>query len=172
MSSHLYNCSVHALGRFKSPIGSNRKLPPLQGRQAPSLGPLYEWVDVGMLEYDQDKKLYLVKRVFVPNKIIDQKSNETLNRGDTSNGESDGRSDSCGSDSDGSEPNLNKTSCKVVESADGIHYWVPRVRLMFVAEDPKVFAERVSNAYYLRENTEALLRYMCMTYTIHVHVCV
>ena len=28
----------------------------------------YEWVDVGMLDYDPDSKLYHVKRVYVPTK--------------------------------------------------------------------------------------------------------
>ena len=38
-------------------------------------------------------------------------------------------------------------------------YWIPRVRLMFLAEDPVVFARRVGDAYRMRELTEALLRY-------------
>ena len=34
-----------------------------------------------------------------------------------------------------------------VESEDRIHYWVPRVRLMFAAEDPTMFAQRVAHAH-------------------------
>ena len=37
-----------------------------------------------------------------------------------------------------------------VESEDQIHYWVPRVRLMFAAEDPTVFAQRVAHAHLAR----------------------
>ena len=37
-----------------------------------------------------------------------------------------------------------------VESEDRIHYWVPRVRLMFAAEDPTVFAQRVAHAHLAR----------------------
>ena len=37
-----------------------------------------------------------------------------------------------------------------VESDDRIHYWVPRVRLMFAAEDPTVFAQRVAYAHLAR----------------------
>lgn len=37
-----------------------------------------------------------------------------------------------------------------VETEDQIHYWVPRVRLMFAAEDPTVFASRVANAHRTR----------------------
>ena len=38
-------------------------------------------------------------------------------------------------------------------------YWIPRVRLMFRAEDPEIFAKRVSEAFYKRRHIEALLRY-------------
>ena len=38
-------------------------------------------------------------------------------------------------------------------------YWIPRVRLMFCAEDPQTYAKRVANAFVLRRSTEALLRY-------------
>ncbi|XP_014666196.1 PREDICTED: dynein heavy chain 1, axonemal-like [Priapulus caudatus] len=36
---------------------------------------------------------------------------------------------------------------------------VPRIRLMFAAEDPSVFAQRVAHAVKARQETEALLRY-------------
>ena len=32
----------------------------------------YEWVDVGMLEYNPTSKLYLVKRVHVPSHILEE----------------------------------------------------------------------------------------------------
>ena len=38
-------------------------------------------------------------------------------------------------------------------------YWVPRVRLMFRAEDPRIFADRVAEAFESRRKVEALLRY-------------
>lgn len=38
-------------------------------------------------------------------------------------------------------------------------YWIPRVRLMFMAEDPVTFADRIAEAYYTRQQTEALIRY-------------
>ncbi|PIK41737.1 putative dynein heavy chain 1, axonemal [Apostichopus japonicus] len=38
-------------------------------------------------------------------------------------------------------------------------YWVPRVRLMFAAENPTDFAKAVHDAFHLRKQTEALLRY-------------
>lgn len=41
----------------------------------------------------------------------------------------------------------------------GTKYWVPRIRLLFSAEDPRVFVERIKFALRARENTEALLLY-------------
>lgn len=41
----------------------------------------------------------------------------------------------------------------------GSKYWVPRIRLLFCAEDPRVFVERIHFALCWRENTEALLLY-------------
>jgi dynein heavy chain len=38
-------------------------------------------------------------------------------------------------------------------------FWIPRIRLMFVAEDPDIFAQRVQNAFNYRKSTESLLRY-------------
>ncbi|NWV36400.1 DYH1 protein, partial [Grantiella picta] len=38
-------------------------------------------------------------------------------------------------------------------------YWVPRVCLQFLAEDPQVFAERVASAENLRKKTQGLLMY-------------
>ena len=158
-------CLPLTAGRYKSPVGTSRNLPPLQGGQVPALGPRYEWVDVGMLDYNPDKKLYLVKRVFVPSKVLQQQDSRT---GDGSGGESEGPSDS-GSDSDGSDPNLNKKHL-LAESSDNIHYWIPRVRLMFAAEDPTHFAQRVANAYCLREKTEAILRFIIHACTLYMHV--
>ena len=38
-------------------------------------------------------------------------------------------------------------------------YWVPRIRVMFTAEDPLNFAQAVASAHRARKHTEALLRY-------------
>ena len=38
-------------------------------------------------------------------------------------------------------------------------YWIPRIHLCFDAEDPRVFAKRVEDAYNDRKLTEAYLRY-------------
>ena len=46
-----------------------------------------------------------------------------------------------------------------IETEDDIYYWIPRIRLMFLAEDPTMFAHRVAHAHMSRAKTEALLRY-------------
>ena len=38
-------------------------------------------------------------------------------------------------------------------------YWVPRVCLMFSAENPLTFAKRVTEAFQKRKETESFLRY-------------
>ena len=40
-----------------------------------------------------------------------------------------------------------------------LQFWIPRVRLIFSAEDPVNFAQRVAEAFELRRKTEILLRY-------------
>lgn len=37
--------------------------------------------------------------------------------------------------------------------------WIPRIRLLFIAEDPRVFVERIKFALRWRESTEALILY-------------
>ena len=37
-------------------------------------------------------------------------------------------------------------------------YWVPRIQVHFLAEDPRIFADRVAKAYHDRKRTEAELR--------------
>ena len=36
---------------------------------------------------------------------------------------------------------------------DDINYWIPRVRLLFAAEDPALFAKRVATAHKARSDT-------------------
>ena len=40
-----------------------------------------------------------------------------------------------------------------------LQFWIPRVQLMFCAENPEVFAKRVRYAFKARRKTESLLRY-------------
>ncbi|XP_073447685.1 dynein axonemal heavy chain 1 [Aquarana catesbeiana] len=79
---------------------------------------VYKWCNIGVLDYDEEKKLFLV-----------QKSRDTQLQ----------------------TPNkMTGPSCQ---------YWVPRLRLLFCAENPRVFAQRIVAANRLRKKTEALLLY-------------
>ncbi len=48
---------------------------------------------------------------------------------------------------------------KIESKGKPVNFWIPRIRLMFCAEDPVTFAQRVHTAYELRRKTEILLRY-------------
>lgn len=67
----------------------------------------YEWVDIGMLDYDPSKQLYLVKRIHVPHHILQaQRSkggSDSFNKNKISNNELSGKKSdtSSGSESDG-----------------------------------------------------------------------
>ena len=38
-------------------------------------------------------------------------------------------------------------------------FWIPRIQIQFIAEDPRVFAQRVKFAFDERKRTETYLRY-------------
>uniref|UniRef100_A0A672VF35 Dynein axonemal heavy chain 1 n=1 Tax=Strigops habroptila TaxID=2489341 RepID=A0A672VF35_STRHB len=92
---------------------------------------IYQWIDVGVLDYDKETKLYLVHKT--DNGMVrNEEGRPILNGGITPEGRA---------------PLL---PCQ---------YWVPRVCLLFLAEDPRVFAQRVVSADNLRKKTQALLLY-------------
>ncbi|XP_035886761.1 dynein heavy chain 1, axonemal isoform X2 [Phyllostomus discolor] len=92
----------------------------------------YQWFNVGVLDYDEEKKLYLVHKTDKKGLVRDDMGKPILNGGVTAEG----------------RPPL--LTCQ---------YWVPRIQLLFCAEDPRVFTQRVVQANALRKNTEALLLY-------------
>uniref|UniRef100_A0A8C5T8B7 Dynein axonemal heavy chain 1 n=1 Tax=Malurus cyaneus samueli TaxID=2593467 RepID=A0A8C5T8B7_9PASS len=93
---------------------------------------IYEWIDVGVLDYDKETELYLVHKTDSKGLVRDEEGKPILNGGITPEG----------------RPPL--LPCQ---------YWVPRVCLQFLAEDPQVFAERVASAENLRKKTHGLLMY-------------
>ncbi|CAM4703272.1 unnamed protein product [Lepidochelys kempii] len=93
---------------------------------------IYKWVSVGVLDYDKETKLYLVHKTNERGMVRDEEGRPILNGGVTPEGRA---------------PLM---PCQ---------YWVPRVRLLFLAEDPHVFAQRVVSANTLRKKTQALLLY-------------
>ncbi|XP_029005758.1 dynein axonemal heavy chain 1 [Betta splendens] len=93
----------------------------------------YSWHLVGVLDYSKVKNQYLVEKVHQSSK-------------------------------DEQRPALNKELKRrkisdVHRLAAGSKYWVPRIRLLFTAEDPREFVERINFAFNWRKNTEALLLY-------------
>ncbi|XP_044079595.1 dynein axonemal heavy chain 1 isoform X1 [Siniperca chuatsi] len=96
----------------------------------------YSWHLVGVLDFCKEKCQYLVQKVHQNTKLTDEEGNPILN-----------------------EENKKSKSPVVNAMLAGTKYWVPRVRLLFNAEDPRVFVERIKFALHWRENTEALLLY-------------
>ncbi|KAM3621699.1 uncharacterized protein V6R79_014713 [Siganus canaliculatus] len=99
--------------------------------KSPSLE--YSWHLVGVLDYCKEKCQYLVEKV--------------LQRYEPS------------SDGGNSPKKHKKDKCPVITMVAGTKYWVPRIRLLFRAEDPRVFVERIQFAKQLRERAEALIFY-------------
>nr|XP_034961987.1 dynein heavy chain 1, axonemal isoform X3 [Zootoca vivipara] len=93
---------------------------------------IYKWIDVGVLDYDEETKFYLVHKTNSLGLVRDAEGRRVLNGGMTEGGRA---------------PLM---PCQ---------YWVPRVRLLFLAEDPRVHAERVISANDMRKKTQALLLY-------------
>uniref|UniRef100_A0A4W6F8M2 Dynein axonemal heavy chain 1 n=1 Tax=Lates calcarifer TaxID=8187 RepID=A0A4W6F8M2_LATCA len=92
----------------------------------------YSWHLVGVLDYSKEKCQYLVQKVHQSSKLTDEEGNPILNE---------------------------EHKKRVNPLVAGTKYWVPRIRLLFSAEDPRVFVERIQFALRWRENTEALLLY-------------
>ena len=93
---------------------------------------VYDWFEVGVLDFDQDSKHYFVQRVNHQKRVVDAEGKTIVNGG---------------FHPDGSRP------CGPGQ------WWVPRVRLLFLAEDPRMFADRVADAFRTRKVCEAELRY-------------
>ncbi|XP_078663939.1 dynein axonemal heavy chain 1-like [Branchiostoma floridae x Branchiostoma belcheri] len=92
----------------------------------------YHWCEVGVLEYNPDTQLYLVQKLDKHGKL----ANKPL--------------------PDDSIYTRNGPQTRIFMSNQ---YWIPRVRLMFCAEDPAVFTRRVADAVRARKLTESLIRY-------------
>lgn len=121
------------------PVPGKALLPKDNGRN----GKEYAWTDVGTLEYDADKQLFFVQVIGTGG--LQHNVIPTAN-GAVENGIVNG--DACHE-----EPKIKHFKL------DAQQAWVPRIQLLFAAEDPVNFAERVAKAYALRCETEALLRY-------------
>lgn len=94
--------------------------------------PKYSWHLVGILDYCMEKCQYLVEKVHQ----TDKKGSPDI-----------------------SEEHKESKSPETDSFIAGSKYWIPRIRLLFCAEDPRVFVERVRFALRYREETEALIFY-------------
>ncbi|XP_078481026.1 dynein axonemal heavy chain 1-like isoform X3 [Ciona intestinalis] len=92
----------------------------------------YKWFNVGMLDYDKESDLWFVQKVDDNGRVLDTRGQSVVNGGIKRSG---------------SRLSLPQ------------QYWIPRIRLLFRAEDASVFAHRVAEAYRLRKKTEGLIRY-------------
>ncbi|XP_029991393.1 dynein heavy chain 1, axonemal [Sphaeramia orbicularis] len=102
--------------------------------KSPSLQ--YSWQLVGVLDYNKETCQYLVEKVYPNSRMTSKEGHSIPNKG---------------------HQNSPLTGAK--DFVTGTRYWVPRIRLLFRAEDPRVFAQRIQFALHLRENTEALILY-------------
>lgn len=93
---------------------------------------VWRWQLSGVLDYDLKSKLWLVQKVNKDGRIVDPSGKPVVNGGLLKNG-------------------------MFVELR--AQYWIPRIQLMFLAEDPDIFAQRVASAYRERQKHEAGLRY-------------
>ncbi|XP_032177365.1 dynein heavy chain 1, axonemal isoform X1 [Mustela erminea] len=133
--SEWINMGLEPGSQVRKPVPGKALLPTddILGHEDPKSPKLkYEWCSVGVLDYDKEKKLYLVHKTDQNGLVRDESGKPILNGGVTAEG----------------RPPL--LTCQ---------YWVPRIQLLFCAEDPHVFTQRVVQANALRKNTEALLLY-------------
>uniref|UniRef100_A0A3Q1BMP6 Uncharacterized protein n=1 Tax=Amphiprion ocellaris TaxID=80972 RepID=A0A3Q1BMP6_AMPOC len=115
----------------RKPIPAKALLPADDETPSGEIPPLRcSWHVVGVLDYSKEKCQYLVQKVHQSTRQADENEN----------------------------PNKKHTK-GMSPLVAGSKYWVPRIRLLFSAEDPLVFVERIQFALRYRENTEALIFY-------------
>jgi dynein heavy chain len=85
-----------------------------------------------VIDFDYNTKLWLIQKLTPEERVFDENNKPVVNRGLRPDGTRKMRSN---------------------------QYWIPRIQLMFVAEDPRVFANRVEFAHNERKRTENYLRY-------------
>ncbi|KAF4107339.1 dynein axonemal heavy chain 1 isoform X1 [Onychostoma macrolepis] len=112
----------------KALLPTKNSIPPVDP-ESPALE--YSWQLVGVLQYSQERKEYLVHKADCNGWVRDPDGKPILNGGQKEG---------------------------VLSLQEG-QYWVPRIRLLFCAEDPHVFAQRVQFAQDLRQYTEAMILY-------------
>lgn len=87
---------------------------------------------MGVIDYDRNKKCWLVQKLSEDERVLDDNGKPIVNKGLRPDGSRRQRSN---------------------------QYWIPRIQLQFLAEDPRNFANRVEAAFNERKIIEAYLRY-------------
>ncbi|KAM3174254.1 hypothetical protein ACTXT7_010920 [Hymenolepis weldensis] len=90
------------------------------------------WQRCGVLDYDVNIRRWFVQKTDSGDRILNKEGQPIVNGGIDSHGYY------CQLDS---------------------QYWIPRIQLMFLAEDPVIFAKRVASAYKARNEAESTIRY-------------
>lgn len=85
-----------------------------------------------MLDYDQENNYWLVQESTAEDRILDEHSMPMKNKSVRPDG---------------------------TRKLAANQYWIPRIQLQFLAEDPRWFADRVEAAYKERNQTESFIRY-------------
>ena len=119
------------VGEVQKPVPGKALLP--RGDTSEGSAKEHQWTEVGALGYDAQKQLYLVQVV----------GTGSLHHNVIPEGVA----------------NTKRGPAKKRVKMSTQQHWIPRIQLLFAAEDPVVFAERVAKAYAMRQETEALLRY-------------
>ncbi len=87
---------------------------------------------MGVIDYDKLRNRWLVQKLTVDERVLDESGKPVVNKGLRADG---------------------------FRKLQPNQYWVHRIQLQFMAEDPRHFADRVEAAYVERRATEAFLRY-------------
>ncbi|CAF1149286.1 unnamed protein product [Adineta steineri] len=109
----------------------------------------FHWHNVSIHEYDAEKQLWLVTPDNREHEVFDmyRPAKQSRKQMEAIEGEQPATPHSA-------------TNGHNHEHPSGTHgrYWIPRIQLHFLAEDPRIFADRVTKAYLDRKRTEAELR--------------
>ncbi|KAK4475605.1 hypothetical protein MN116_000880 [Schistosoma mekongi] len=92
----------------------------------------WKWQLSGVLDYDSCSKLWFVQKVDSNGRILGDYGKSVENEGLLPTGK---------------VPELDT------------QYWIPRIQVMFLAEDPHIFAKRVATAFKSRQQHESALKY-------------
>ena len=120
----------------------------------------YSWHLVGVLDYRKEERQFLVQKVKQSSDQRDEDGNPIINKRWKKSTFPDGFFDRFLLSLSLLLLIMCVRSVTDVNSLQGgSKYWVPRIRLWFSAEDPRVFVERISFALRLREDAETQLMY-------------